>query len=315
MGSIEVFSDESETTFLLRMPMKQPDSEIYNSITEEQRSSIQLSYTASGRQEPWLIEKIPNDLPKVLIIDDNPDIGAYILTAMEMRYTVLAAIDGLSGFRMAMKYVPDIIISDVMMPGINGIELSRRLKSELVTSHIPVILLTACSLDEQKVSGYESGADQYISKPFNLKLLEVMINNLIENRRRLKEKYCSGFFSGEEASDFENDAERTFIEKFRKLLEDNYTTPELNIEDLGKKLGLSRSQLYRKVKALTNYSPNELLRIIRLRKAASVFASAELNIAEVAYQTGFSSPSYFAKCFKDYYAESPADYVKRLRQN
>lgn len=316
-GSIEVFSDKSETTFLLRLPIKQSDNEVCNSITDEQRSSSQLSYTTSvsGQQEPLVIEKISNDLPTILVVDDNPDICAYIRTAMERRYTVLEAMDGLSGFRMAMKYLPDLVISDVMMPGIDGVELSRRLKSELVTSHIPVMLLTACSLDEQKVLGYESGADDYISKPFNLKLLEVRVNNLIENRRRLKEKYCEGFFAGNEVSDFDNDTERTFIDKFRKLLEDNYTTPELNIEDLGKRMGLSRSQLYRKVKALTNYSPNELLRIIRLRKAALVFASSELNVAEVAYQTGFSSPSYFAKCFKDYYDESPADYVKRLRQN
>ncbi|MDR3217534.1 MAG: response regulator, partial [Dysgonamonadaceae bacterium] len=249
----------------------------------------------------------------VLVVDDNPDIRSYIKIILQgKQYKVMEAADGDEGFRKAVKYVPDLIISDVMMPKIDGTELCRKLKTELSTSHIPIILLTACSPDEQRIIGFQSGADDYIAKPFNSDVLEVRIANLIENRKRLKELFGENLFSKNAAIEG-SDLDRSFLGKLKELIEKNLSDSELNVEDLGQHIGLSRTQLYRKVKSMTNYSPNELLRIMRLKKACRLLSTTETNVSEVAYDVGFTSPSYFAKCFKDYYNESPTDFLKRIR--
>ena len=246
--------------------------------------------------------------PSVLVIDDNADIRAYVHTLLNSEYSIIEAADGTEGIRKAMKYVPDVIISDVMMPGIDGIECCRRLKGELQTCHIPVILLTACSLDEQRIQGYAGGADSYISKPFSSQLLLTRIRNLIESRQRMKQ-----FFGDRQTLAKEDicDMDKDFVERFKSLIEVKMGDSELNVEDLGKEMGLSRVQLYRKIKSLTNYAPNELLRMARLKKAASLLASSDMTIAEVGYEVGFTSPSYFAKCYKEQFGESPTEFLKR----
>ena len=207
-----------------------------------------------------------------------------------------------------MKYVPDAVICDVMMPVMDGMECCRRLKSEVQTSHIPVMMLTAYTMDEQKVKGYECGADSYILKPFSARLLQVRLRNLIDNRLRLQ-----SFFADKTSLRKEPiaDLDKGFVEKLRALIDEQLGNSELSVEDLGDKIGMSRVQLYRKSKALTGYSPNELLRIARLKKATSLLASTEKTIAEITYEVGFSSPSYFTKCYKDYFGESPTDFLKR----
>lgn len=307
-GFVKVVSTDTSTTFKVSLPFEQE----YNEILEEDRLVLKekslisdLSIVGKG---PFINEEDSKDRPKILVIDDNPEICSYVRLIFEERFLVLEAENGLLGYKLAMKHVPDLIISDVMMPEMDGVELCRKLKSEISTSHIPIILLTACSLDEQRVEGLESGADDYISKPFNVKILEVRVQNLIDNRKRLKEIYSSDFFSIAASPELENDMDKSFVKKFRQLLHDNYTESELNVEELGREMGLSRSQLYRKIKALTNYSPNELLRIVRLQKSLELINTSELSVSEIAYRVGFTSPSYFAKCFKDYYDKSPTDY-------
>ena len=248
----------------------------------------------------------------MLVVDDNPDIRSYIKTFMQKQYVVLEANDGEEGLKKAVKYVPDIIVSDIMMPKMDGIELCRQLKDELSTSHIPVILLTACSLDEQRIVGFKEGADDYIVKPFNSAVLETRVENLIESRKQLKERYQKNLFSAETKPDLD-DIEKTFLEKLQSEIESNIANSNLNVEELGQRFGLSRTQFYRKVKSLTSYSPNELLRIIRLKRAYYLLAATDLSISEVSYDVGFSSPSYFTKCFKEYYDENPTDYLKRVR--
>ena len=241
----------------------------------------------------------------LLVIDDNQDIRTYVKTLLKDRYTVIEAADGLSGIRKASKYVPDLIICDVMMPGIDGYECCHRLKSEMQTSHIPIILLTACSLVEQRVKGYAQGADAYISKPFTKELLLSRIENLIVSKKRLKEYFGdSSFLVKEDISNLDKD----FVGKFRAIVEKEIENSELSVEDIGKEMGMSRVQLYRKMKSLTNYSPNELIRITRLKKAHSMLSALDITVSEVAYKVGFSSPSYFAKCYKDYFGESPASH-------
>lgn len=254
-------------------------------------------------------EQIPDENKEcILIIDDNADVRDYVKSLLKEEYTVIEAPDGRAGLKKAMKYVPDAIICDVMMLVMDGLECCRKLKTELQTSHIPVMLLTACSLDEQRIQGFECGADSYISKPFNSKLLLVRLRNLMDNHKRLKQFFGDKTTLSKESV---SDVDKGFVDRFRELIEENLADSELSVEDLGSKMGLSRVQLYRKIKALTNYSPNELVRIARLKKAASLLASSEKTISEITYEVGFTSPSYFTKCYKEYFGESPTDFLKR----
>ena len=306
-GSISVESDERlGTVFTVDLPVR----------TCEEGACVvtaPMEESAPDRVDSLLREDEAENLndpskPSVLVIDDNADIRAYVHTLLNSEYSIIEAADGTEGIRKAMKYVPDVIISDVMMPGIDGIECCRRLKGELQTCHIPVILLTACSLDEQRIQGYAGGADSYISKPFSSQLLLTRIRNLIESRQRMKQ-----FFGDRQTLAKEDicDMDKDFVERFKLLIEVKMGDSELNVEDLGKEMGLSRVQLYRKIKSLTNYAPNELLRMARLKKAASLLASSDMTIAEVGYEVGFTSPSYFAKCYKEQFGESPTEFLKR----
>ena len=311
-GTISVESDEKQgTIFTVDLPMQ--TCEVTVSVDSPLSSSIGASVSSALNNAQVAEEEEPekdydSSKPSVLVIDDNADIRSYVYSLLHTDYTVIEAVDGSDGIRKAMKYVPDLIISDVMMPGIDGIECCRRLKSELQTCHIPVILLTACSLDEQRIQGYDGGADSYISKPFSSQLLLARVRNLIDSRRRLKQ-----FFGDRHTLAKEDvcDMDKNFVEKFKSLLDAKLGDSNLNVEDLGKDMGLSRVQLYRKIKSLTNYSPNELLRIARLKKAASLLASSDMTVAEIGYEVGFSSPSYFTKCYKEQFGESPTDFLKR----
>ena len=311
-GTISVESDEKQgTIFTVDLPMQ--TCEVTVSVDSPLSSSIGASVSsalnnAQVAEEEETERDYDSSKPSVLIIDDNADIRSYVHSLLHADYTVIEAVDGSEGIRKAMKYVPDLIISDVMMPGIDGIECCRRLKSELQTCHIPVILLTACSLDEQRIQGYDGGADSYISKPFSSQLLLARVRNLIDSHRRLKQ-----FFGDRHTLAKEDvcDMDKNFVEKFKSLLDAKLGDSNLNVEDLGKDMGLSRVQLYRKIKSLTNYSPNELLRIARLKKAASLLASSDMTVAEIGYEVGFSSPSYFTKCYKEQFGESPTDFLKR----
>ena len=311
-GTISVESDEKQgTIFTVDLPMQ--TCEVTVSVDSPLSSSIGTSVSsalnnAQVAEEEETERDYDSSKPSVLIIDDNADIRSYVHSLLHADYTVIEAVDGSEGIRKAMKYVPDLIISDVMMPGIDGIECCRRLKSELQTCHIPVILLTACSLDEQRIQGYDGGADSYISKPFSSQLLLARVRNLIDSHRRLKQFFGDGQTLAKEDV---CDMDKNFVEKFKSLLDAKLGDSNLNVEDLGKDMGLSRVQLYRKIKSLTNYSPNELLRIARLKKAASLLASSDMTVAEIGYEVGFSSPSYFTKCYKEQFGESPTDFLKR----
>jgi ABC-type sugar transport system substrate-binding protein/DNA-binding response OmpR family regulator/nitrogen-specific signal transduction histidine kinase len=314
-GDIQIESDDCSgmTTFTVTIPFTQNAATLqentfvphaiehrFGEMKDTHKIDHTLDYETDTKKE------------SVLVIDDNPDIRSYIKTVLQNNYTVIEAEDGAEGFQNAVKYVPDIIVCDVMMPPPDGLELCRQLKREIATSHIPVILLTACSLDEQRITGFESGADDYVSKPFNSFLLEARIHNLIENRKHLKELFRQNLFLSDN-KEILKDVDKQFMEKLKTLIEKDLSDANLNVEDLAAETGLSRTQLYRKVKQLSGYSPNELLKVIRLKRAFVLLSSSELNISEIAYDTGFTSPSYFAKCFKEYYNESPTGYLKRIR--
>ena len=313
-GTIQVESDEKQgTMFTVDLPSccctSSPDTssmDMSSMGTSGHESPVEL---LEGEEEEE--RNYDSSRMSVLVIDDNADIRSYIHGLLSAEYSVIEAANGSEGIRKAMKYVPDLIISDVMMPGIDGIECCRRLKSELQTCHIPVILLTACSLDEQRIQGYDGGADSYISKPFSSQLLLARIHNLIDSHQRLKQ-----FFGDRQTLAKEDicDLDKDFVEKFKALIEEKMGDSELNVEDLGREMGLSRVQLYRKIKSLTNYAPNELLRMSRLKRAASLLASSGMTVAEIAYEVGFTSPSYFTKCYKEQFGESPTEFLKRKNE-
>ncbi|WP_291585805.1 substrate-binding domain-containing protein [Bacteroides sp.] len=307
-GTIQVESDERQgTIFTVDIPVCSCASVADTLSLEASGQELPVEFSEDEEeQEP----SYDSSRMSVLVIDDNADIRSYVHGLLNVEYSVIEAANGSEGIRKAMKYVPDLIISDVMMPGMDGIECCRRLKSELQTCHIPVILLTACSLDEQRIQGYDGGADSYISKPFSSQLLLARIRNLIDSHQRLKQ-----FFGDRQTLAKEDicDMDKDFVEKFKTIIEEKMGDSGLNVEDLGKDMGLSRVQLYRKIKSLTNYAPNELLRMARLKRAASLLASSELTVAEIAYEVGFTSPSYFTKCYKEQFGESPTEFLKRKR--
>ncbi len=314
-GTVQVESGKGKgTCFRVILPMKQ-EGEV-KGLTEKNEALeiLQEGAVLDAGQETlhqWTentgVEESA-DKEMVLIIDDNQDVRDYVKMLLQDKYVVVEAANGLEGVKQAMKYVPDVVVCDVMMPVMDGIACCKRLKSELQTSHIPVLMLTAYAMDEQRIQGYDSGADAYLTKPFNAKLLMTRIRNLIDNRKRLKSLAEDVTGGGKQSL---GEVDKGFVEKLKTLIDEKMGDSELSVEDLGAELGLGRVQLYRKTKSLTGYAPNELLRIARLRKAASLLASSEKTVAEITYEVGFSSPSYFTKCYKDYFGESPSEFLKR----
>ena len=316
-GTISVESTEGEgTTFVIRLPFSQEQvsaKAVYDSNYIETHLDLLPSLPASAEKLklPTASPSAP-EKPTVLIVEDNEDMRQFIRYILSDSYNLIEAENGEEGFEVAKKHLPDVVISDVMMPKTDGFDLCQLLKTNVATNHIPVILLTAYALDEQKQVGFESGADAYISKPFNVKLLKTRVRKLIENRKKIRESF-SNFLLNETKQETLGKVEQQFITDFTQYVENSIANPELNIDEIADALGLSRSNLYRKIKSLTDYSPNELIRTIRVKYAKQLLNSKAKSISEVAYEVGFSSPSYFAKCFKDFYNESPTEYLERIR--
>ena len=307
-GEVSATSIEGKgSTFTIHIPVRQK-GEVTNQPTEKIEQLVEPSSAEEvpnqARHIDELIQPYQTDKPEVLIIDDNIDIRTYLRSVLSEKYNVSEAADGKVGLELARKIVPDIVLSDIMMPVMDGLAFCQQLKTDKAISHIPVILLTARSLDEQRAEGYEHGADAYLSKPFSLRLLFSRIDNLIQSRKKL-----SKLFSNSDENDaFEklsNETDKTFAAQLRKIIQDNLSDNEFNVERIGDEIGLSRVQLYRKVKALTGYSPVEMLRKARLARARHLLRTTEKTVSEVAYAVGFSTPSYFSKCYKDEFGESP----------
>ena len=293
------------TRVQVRLPLAHPGEEIHEgegtaSYTE---AFEPVSSEDSARAEALeRVSEAETAGPSVLIVDDNQDIRTFVSSVLQDSYRILLASDGREALEKALRELPDLVVSDVMMPVMDGLELCRRLKEETATSHIPVILLTAKSLDEQRAEGYDSGADAYIAKPFSEKVLLSRVSNLLRSREALKEHYLETGGSMR-ASVKEDD----FLGRMRRIIREHLSDPELSVEWLGGELGLSRVQLFRKVKALTGYSPVEVIRITRLKEARNRLQNTDKTVSEVAYAVGFSSPSYFSKCFRELFGILPTE--------
>ena len=248
----------------------------------------------------------PNQ-PTILFTDDNDDVCQMARTLLETHDRVLTAPNGVVALQMAELNIPDLVVSDVMMPQMNGLELCSRLKQSTATSHIPVILLTAQTLDEQRIAGYEHGADAYITKPFSAPLLLARIHNLLQSRKQLKQVFGG---ADELAKEEISTPDKEFVSKIRSEIHRNISNNDFGVEQLGAAVDLSRVQLYRKVKALTGLSPVELIRATRVNRARKLIEGGATSVSEVAYQVGFTSPSYFTKCFKDQFGVSPMELLK-----
>lgn len=252
-----------------------------------------------------------SEFPILLIVDDHQDIRAFIKSSFQNTYQVIEASDGALGLQVAFSIIPDIIISDVMMPKVSGTELCKQLKEDERTSHIPIILLSAKDDIESNFQGIEVGADDYMPKPFSYKLLKSKLQNLIASRQKLRDRYSKEIIL--KPTDIAiNSAEERFIEKMKEVLDINLTDDSFSAEKFSEEMTMSRMQLHRKLKALTGLSTTEFLRTERLKAAIVLLKDVSLNINEIGYQVGFSSPSYFTKCFKEMFGMLPSEYQKNL---
>lgn len=308
-GSISV---ESTLNVGTKFTVKLPVRHVSEAVAEADRT---IAREDAGAE----LDNIESDFtfddkkPLVIIIDDNRDIQKLVGELLAPDYNIIAAPNGREGVRLAARYVPDLIICDVMMPVMDGLECCRRIKEEVSTSHIPVLMLTACSLDEQRVEGYESGADGYLPKPFNSSVLKSRCASLIANRKRIKDLWQSGPFpvtSDRRPKAIESlgttDVDSDFYRRFLDILMKEIGNQDLNVDMIASKMGLERSQFYRKIKSLTNYAPVELIRRLRLQRGRELLLTTDRTVAEIAYETGFSTPAYFTKCYRDAYGETPS---------
>lgn len=313
-GDIRVESNEGEgSRFFISLPAAQPG---YDPAKDREarpvaeRELVDDGYVPEDINAKEAADRITNaedfdaDRPLVLIIDDNNGMRAYLRSILKDRYNVSEAADGRQGLEKARREVPKLIVCDVMMPVMDGLEFTRQLKEDIATSHIPVVLLTARSLPEQREKGYETGADSYLTKPFSGQVLLSRIDNLLRSRTLLR-----SLFSGDKAEAAEAERlcsqDKTFVTRLREIIQQHLADSDFSVERLGEEISLSRVQLYRKVKVLTGKTPVELLRKARLMKARTMVTTTDRSIAEIAYATGFTSPSYFNKCFKDEFGVSP----------
>jgi YesN/AraC family two-component response regulator len=249
--------------------------------------------------------------PVLLILEDNKDLLDFIKSIFQEEYTVLVAEDGEAGLELARETIPDLVISDVMMPRMDGMRLCRKLKQDFRTSHIPVILLTALSSKEHEKEGILGGADEYVTKPFDPSLIKIKVDQLLATRRLLREKYSHDhLFESKASADAASSPDDKFLAKLVSIIEENIDDPEFGTVKISKEVGVSRTQLYRKMAALTNMTVKEFIRNVRLKKAAQLIVQNHLTISEVAYAVGFMQVAYFRKCFKEMYGVTPSEYAK-----
>jgi DNA-binding response OmpR family regulator len=249
-----------------------------------------------------------------MIVEDNPDIRFYLKDNLKTDYNIIEAANGEQAWQLIPDILPDLIVSDIMMPGIDGVELCRTIKTDKRTSHIPVILLTARTADQHKFEGLENGADDYITKPFNFELLELRIRNLLELREKMKARFQKNFeIQPSEISITSLDEK--FLTKVKTITEENMQEPDFSVEKLSSEVGISRAHLYNKLLALTGKTPIEYIRIMRIRRAAQLLEKSQLTVMEVAYKVGFNDPRYFTKHFKSEYQLTPTQYIKKHASN
>lgn len=316
-GNIKVESRPNEwTSFNLKIPVqksafsKSDFSENGVSDSESIKTNPEVFEVSKVVAQPIIEDPFTSDKPILLVVDDNEDVRSFVSSIFRGEYRIYQAENGEEGIQLAMEHIPDIIVSDVMMPVKNGIELCNTLKGDEKTSHIPIVLLTAKAGEEHEIEGIETGADIYITKPFNQELLQLHVRNLIETRKKLQQKYTKGVvLQPKEIAVTSLDEQ--FLERLQAVLDKNVESPAFNVEVFSKAMGMSRMQLHRKLKALIGLSATEFIRSQRLMLAAQLLEKSDINISEIGYSVGFNDHAYFSKCFKEFYHCTPTEYSRR----
>jgi CheY-like chemotaxis protein len=324
-GTIHVNSSEGEgTEFLIHLPKGKEHLQPHEikeipvfDNTDKYSTEISTSYALAlqlEKEDTQQVNKIPdletenqeNDI--VLVVEDNYDMRRLMATLLEKHFIVVEAEDGKEGIAVAKKIIPDIIISDIIMPEVDGVQLCKELKNNIDTSHIPILLLTARATEKDIIRGLEAGADDYITKPFHIQVLLTRVKNLIGLRRQLQQKIARRMLMQPEEFNL-SEMENLFLDKIQELIEKNLSNPGFGVDELADILEISRPTLYRKVFALTGQSPKKFIQSYRLKRSVELLKSDYGNVTDVAYKVGFSSSAYFTKCFKDAFHRLPSDYT------
>ena len=314
-GIVNVSSEPGkETCFKITIPSGNKHfnkADIINGAILD-NDKLPLVETNENLDEDKLSIKNSEKSGTILIVEDNIEIRNYISKELSNLFNIIEASDGIEGVEKARELGPDLIISDLIMPNCGGIEMCKILKNEMATSHIPIILLTAKTEIETQIEGLEVGADVYLTKPFNVRFLEAQVVRLIETREAVYKKILKeNQLVPSEVSKSILDQE--FLNKVLAFIEKNISEPELNVEQLASSVALSRIQVYRKIKAISGQSPVEFIRTIRLKKASQLILEGKLNYSEIAFETGFATPSYFTRCFREHFGKTPTEYANDHR--
>jgi len=311
-GQIEYTGNgEQGSVFTVSLPLSKDiyQSEDFMTVTSVTTDNKHKKMYGNHTEKPVI--SVPLNDVKLLIIDDDEEIREYIQGIMNNYFVTATASDAHAGLSLIEGFQPDIVLCDVLMPNMTGYEFTQRLKKDKKTSHIPVILLTSLADEEDKLKGYECGADAYITKPFSVRLLLARIINIMEQRIELKEKFSQEEMNTTRLMLFSNDQEKKFLDRMNVVLEHNLSDPDFDIDTFAMAMGYKRTVFYQKISDITGKTPNEIMRDARLKKAAELLLDDRLNVAEVAYQVGFTEPSYFGKCFKAYYGIAPSHFQNR----
>ncbi|MFQ5797448.1 MAG: ATP-binding protein, partial [Bacteroidota bacterium] len=322
-GEIHVCSQPGRgSTFIVRLPLgkeqlkkaeiaaETPEAEVVKDSVDYDLIPIEEYETPDAESYHTKEEETPSDdrAPIVLVVEDSHDMRGFIREILGKAYRVREAGDGVEGFERAVEIIPDLIISDVMMPRMDGFELCHKLKTDERTSHIPVILLTARASGESKVKGLETGADDYLTKPFDARELQIRVKNLIEERRKLRERF-SREVTLQPRDIAVSSMDEQFLKRVMDVIEQRMSDPDFSTDTFTKKVGMSRMQLHRKLRALTDHSTGEFIRTMRLKRAAQLLKQHSGTVSEIAYEVGFNNLSYFARCFRDLFGQLPSDYA------
>jgi DNA-binding response OmpR family regulator len=320
-GEIEVSSEVGKgTTFTVRLPLGkehlQPeeiaDAGYQMPDTGYSSETADIDISGTRDQASGIHSQSPNHQitksPSILIVEDNPDMRTHIRELLDKSYKVVEAVDGEDGLAKAAEINPEMIISDVMMPNMDGFQFCEKIKTDERTSHIPVILLTARASGESKIEGLETGADDYLTKPFDAKELRVRVNNLIEQRRKLQERFRREI-TVQPGDITVTSIDEKFLQRAINIVEEKISNSDFNIDQFCSEIGMSRPTLNRKLRALTGLSTNEFIRTLRLKRASQLLQQKSATIIEIAYEVGFNNPSYFAECFRKQFGKSPSEYA------
>ncbi|MBA4411296.1 MAG: substrate-binding domain-containing protein [Bacteroidota bacterium] len=316
-GRISVKSKEGVgTSFHINLPLGKDHLLADEILVEANEPEIslhnQILTMELANAENLVTEKTASVRPVILVVEDIADVREFIRTSLGNQYLILEATNGREGLAKVLEEEPDLIISDVMMPEMDGLELTRQLKSDLKTCHIPVILLTAKAALEHKLEGLEEGADSYIPKPFNSRHLQVRVKKLLELRMKIREHY-RGMPDAQDEETGINRLDKKFLNKLTLIIEENLNKEDISVDELGQKIGISRVHLYRKIKKLTDMSVSEFVIMVKLKKSLELLRNSGKTIAEIAYEVGFSSPSYYTRCFREQFKMSPTEYMQNKK--